>query len=252
MSFAALSESLLTNLSFVIVCLVIVILVTAAAVVYERAVRRKNGGTERILSTRKIVVVGIFSAIATILFCLDFPVFFAPTFYKLDLSELPALIAAFAYGPVAGVLIEFIKIVLKLFVKGTSTAFVGELANYAIGVSFLLPASMIYQFRKTKKTAILACLAGTVCITVFGAIFNVVYLLPAFAALYGMPLDAIIGMGSKINSSIRDLPTFAVFAVAPLNFVKGAMDSLITILIYKKLSPILKSEHGRTAGKAQD
>ncbi|MBR5116402.1 MAG: ECF transporter S component, partial [Lachnospiraceae bacterium] len=88
MSFAALSESLLTNLSFVIVCLVIVILVTAAAVVYERAVRRKNGGTERILSTRKIVVVGIFSAIATILFCLDFPVFFAPTFYKLDLSEL--------------------------------------------------------------------------------------------------------------------------------------------------------------------
>lgn len=251
MNLAALSETLLTNLSFVIICLSIVVLVTAAAVVYERAVRRKNGGTERILSTRKVVAVGIFSAIAAILFCVDFPVFFAPSFYKLDFSELPALIAAFAYGPVAGVLIEFIKILLKLFIKGTSTAFVGELANYVIGVSFLLPASMLYQFRKTRKTALIACLVGTLCITIVGAFFNAVYLLPTFASLYGMPLDAIIGMGSKINASIKDVTTFVIFAVAPLNLVKGALDSLVTILIYKKISPILKSEHARTASKAE-
>ncbi|MBQ3791403.1 MAG: ECF transporter S component [Lachnospiraceae bacterium] len=251
MPFKTLSEELIANLTFVVVCLVVVLVVMTIAVVYERIVRKKNGGTERILSTRKIVVVGIFSAISLILFLLDFPVFFAPAFYRIDFSELPALIAAFAYGPVAGVLIELIKILLKLCIKGTSTAFVGELANFVIGVSFLLPAAMLYEFRKTKNMALISCLVGTLCMTAFGTFFNAVYLLPAFATLYGMPMDAIIGMGSAINASIRDVTTFVFFAVAPINLLKGGLDSLITVLVYKKLRPFLKTEQRKAAGAAK-
>ena len=251
MPFKILSEELIANLTFVVVCLVVVLVVMTIAVVYERIVRKKNGGTERILSTRKIVVVGIFSAISLILFLLDFPVFFAPAFYRIDFSELPALIAAFAYGPVAGVLIELIKILLKLCIKGTSTAFVGELANFVIGVSFLLPAAMLYEFRKTKNMALISCLVGTLCMTAFGTFFNAVYLLPAFATLYGMPLDAIIGMGSAINGSIRDVTTFVLLAVAPINLLKGGLDSLITVLVYKKLRPFLKTEQRKAAGAAK-
>ncbi len=237
----SLSESIMENLSFVFVSLGIAAVFLAAAVLFERAARIKNGVGERILTTRKIVVIGVFSAISAILMLIDFPlVFLAPSFYKMDFSELPALIAGFAFGPVAGVMIELIKILLKLLIKGTSTAFVGELANFVIGTSFVLPASILYHFRKNRRMAILSCVTGTIVMTVVGTLFNAFYLLPAFAALYGMPLDAIIGMGSAINASITDVYSFVFLAVAPLNLLKGVLVSVITVLVYKKLSPILK------------
>lgn len=185
-------------------------------------------------------MIGVFSAIAAVLMLFEFPVPFAPSFYELDFSEIPALIGAFAFGPVAGVMIEFCKILLKLFMKGTSTAFVGDLANYVIGCSFILPASIVYLFKKTKKNAIAASALGTLIMTVFGTMFNAIYLLPAFAALYGMPLDVIVGMGTAINANITSVTTLVIFAVAPLNLLKGGSVSLVTMLVYKKLSPILK------------
>lgn len=160
----------------------------------------------------------------------------------MDFSELPALIGAFAFGPVAAVMIEFCKIILKLLFKGTSTAFVGDLANFIIGCSFLLPASIIYLFRKNKKNAIIGCVVGTLVMTVFGTAFNAVYLLPKFAELYGMPLDSIVGLGHAINPSINSVTTLALFAVAPMNLMKGGIVSIVTMLIYKKLSPILHSK----------
>ncbi len=234
-------ETLAKNAAFVCISLVVVAFFTLIAVAFERAVRSTSNDRERILSTRRIVFIGLFSAIAAILFCLDFPVFFAPVFYKMDFSELPALIGAFAYGPVTGVMIEFIKILIKLCIKGTSTAFVGELANFMVGVSFVLPASVFYHFRKTRKTAIVSCVLGTLCMTVFGAVFNAVYLLPAFSALFGMPMEAIIEMGSKINGAITDVTTFVILAVAPLNLLKGGAVSLITVLVYKRLSSVMKA-----------
>ncbi len=211
----------------------------------EKAGKKRIGDTERILTTRKIVIIGIFSAISAILYVLDFPVFFAPDFYKLDFSELPALIGAFAFGPVTGVMIEFIKQILKLLLKGTSTAFVGDLANFVIGCSFILPASILYYFKKGKKMALLSCLTGSLVITVFGSLFNAIYLLPAFAALYGAPMEALIGAGTAINPAITNITTFVLFAVAPLNLVKGIMISVITMLVYKPLSPVLKSGYVR-------
>ena len=202
--------------------------------------KKKSGSKERILSTRKIAVIGMFSAIAAVLMVLEFPLPFAPSFYGMDFSELPALIGTFAFGPVAGVLIEFCKIVLKILFKPTSTAFVGELANFAVGCSFLLPASCVYLFHKTKKSALIGSIAGTLCMTVFGTAFNAVYLLPKFAQLFGMPLDAIIGMGTAVNPAIDSITTLVIFAVAPLNLLKGGLVSVITMLIYKKISPIIK------------
>ena len=232
------------NLTFVVMCLVIVVITIALAYGFEKAAGKRmdeTGRKERILSTRKVVMIGMFSAIAGILYCLDFALPIAPSFYKIDFSELPALIAGFAFGPVAGVLVEFVKVLIKLLIKSTSTAFVGDLANYLIGCMLVLPASIIYCLKKNRKRAILGCVIGTLCMTVFGTAFNALYLLPAFADLYGMPLDAIIGMGTAINAHVNGIWPFVVLLVAPLNLIKGGADSLITILIYKKISPVIKA-----------
>ena len=123
---SSLWQTVSENVVFVLEFLALIVVMFLIAYVIEKAVKKKNSDTERVLATRKIVVIGVFSAIAAILMVLEFPVPFAPSFYGLDFSELPALIGAFAYGPVAGVMIEFCKILIKLVLKPSSTAFVGE------------------------------------------------------------------------------------------------------------------------------
>ena len=234
-------STVVENAVFVLVSVGIAAGLVLRAYGAEKLVKKKNGDTQRVLTTRKIAMIGVFSAIAGVLMLFEFPVPFAPPFYELDFSEIPGLIGAFAFGPVAGVMIEFCKVLIKLIIKGSSTAFVGDLANFVVGCSFILPASIIYLFKKTKKNAIAASVTGTLCMALFGTFFNAVYLLPTFAKLYGMPLDAIIAMGTSVNSSINSVTTLVIFAVAPLNLLKGGSVSLVTILIYKKLSPILKT-----------
>jgi len=235
-------QSMADNVLFVVVCVTVAAALFLTAYGTEKVVQKKNGVRERILTTRKITMIGLFSALATILFLLEFPIpFIAPGFYELDFSEIPALVGAFAFGPVAGVMIEFCKVLLKLVIKGTSTAFVGDLANFVIGCSLVLPASVIYLFKKTKKRAAAACMIGTLVMTVFGTAFNAVYLLPAFSKLFGMPLDAIIAAGAKINGNIHNVTSFVIFAVAPMNLIKGTAASTVTMMIYKPLSPILKN-----------
>ena len=253
-----LRQAIVDNAGFALVALVTVAVLIAVAYLFEKMAARRaaakaggvsaaGGRPERILTTRKVVMIGMFSAIAGVLHCLDFAVPFAPPFYKLDFSELAALIGGFAFGPVAGVLIEFLKIMIKLVIKSTSTAFVGDLANFLIGCMLVLPASVIYQFRKSKKNAIIGCICGTVIMTVFGTWFNAVYLLPTFSRLFHMDMDVILGMGQAINPGVKDLTTFVILMVAPLNIVKGVVVSVITMLIYKPLSPIIK--YGSRGGR---
>ena len=201
------------------------------------AIYRLNG---RILTTKKIAIVGLFSAISTVLMFFEFTVPFAPPFYKLDFSEVPVLIVTFIMGPVAGLLTEFCKILLKLVTRSTTTAFVGELANFSVGASFILPAGILYLYNRNKKFAIIGCMLGTIVMTVFGSAFNGIYLLPKFAMMAGMDIEKIIGMGTAINPSIRSVTTFVLLCVVPLNLLKGCLVSLFTMLSYKKLSPILK------------
>ncbi|MCI9319475.1 MAG: ECF transporter S component [Lachnospiraceae bacterium] len=236
-------ESVTQNVAYVLSFLAIIVVLFATAVLLEKAAQKKNGINAPVFNTRKVAMIGMFSAIAMILHLFDFPLPFAPEFYKLDFSELPILVGTFAFGPAAGVMMEFVKIMLKLMVKGTSTAFVGDLANFVIGCSFILPASIMYAFRKNKKSAVMACITGTLIMTVFGTAFNAVYLLPAFSKLYGIPLDQLLAMGTAVNPLAGEgsIVSFVVACVAPLNLVKGASVSLVTLLIYKPLSPIIKA-----------
>lgn len=239
-------QTVTDNLWYVLSFLAIIIAMFMVAVLLEMAARKKNGVSEPVFSTRKMAVTGMFSALAVILMLFEFPLPFAPAFYKLDFSELPILVGTFALGPAAGVMMEFLKILLKLFIKSTSTAFVGDLANFVIGCSFILPASVVYAFKKSKKSAIVACITGTLVMTVFGTAFNAVYLLPAFAKLYhNMPIKDLIAMGAKVNGLVREdsIISFVVACVAPMNLIKGVSVSLVTLLIYKPLSPIIKTGH---------
>lgn len=236
-------ESVTQNIAYVLSFLAIIVAFFVAAVLLEKAAQKKNGINAPIFNTRKVAMIGMFSAIAMILHLFDFPLPFAPGFYKLDFSELPILVGTFAFGPAAGVMMEFVKIMLKLLVKGTSTAFVGDLANFVIGCSFILPASVMYAFRKNKKSAVMACITGTLIMTMFGTAFNAVYLLPAFSKLYGIPLDQLLAMGTAVNPLAAEgsIVSFVAACVAPLNLIKGASVSLVTLFIYKPLSPIIKA-----------
>ncbi len=240
-------KSVAKNAVFVLAFLAVIAALFVVAVLLEKLAQKKRGVKESIFSTRKVAMIGMFSAIAVILMLFEFPLPFAPSFYELDFSELPILIGTFAFGPVAGVMMEFVKILLKLFIKGTSTAFVGDLANFVVGCSFILPASVVYAFCKNKKGAIAACVVGTLTLTIFGTAFNAVYLLPAFSKLYGMPLESILAMGAEVNPLVKegDIVSFVAACVAPLNLIKGTISSVITLLIYKSLSPIIKNGHGK-------
>lgn len=238
-------KSVAQNVTFVVEFLAIIVVIFLIALFLEKLAQKKRGVKEPVFSTRKMAMTGMFSAIAMILHLFDFAIPFAPPFYKLDFSELPILIGTFAFGPAAGVMMEFLKILLKLCVKGTSTAFVGDLANFIIGCSFILPASVIYAFGKKKKSAIMGCIAGTLTMTIFGTAFNAIYLLPAFSVLFGMPMESILQAGSAVNpfATGESIVNFVIACVAPMNLIKGTVASVITMLVYKSLSPIIKTGH---------
>ena len=226
-------SQIVENLSFIVGCIAIIVGLAMLAKLAERFMPEMR----KVSKARYVSIVGICAAIATVLHMLDFPLLFlAPDFYKVDFSELPVLLCGFYLGPTATVACEGIKIVLKLLFKGTSTAFVGDFANFAVGCSLVLPATIIYHAHKSKHSAIIGLIVGSLCMSVFGTAFNAIYLLPKFAQLYGIPLDAIIGMGAKINGSIHNVTTFVVICVAPLNLVKSATVSVLTLLLYKRVA----------------
>ena len=220
------------NLSFVLTCLALVVGLALLAKLAEHFLPE----CRKVTPARRVSIIGICAALAAVLHMLDFPLpFLAPGFYKLDFSELPVLLCSFYLGPSAGVVCEGMKILLKLLTKGTSTAFVGDFANFVVGCTLVLPAAICYHVKKTKKTALLGLALGTVIMTIFGSLFNAVYLLPKFSVLFGLPLDQIVAMGSSINGQIHSVSTLVLFSVAPLNLLKAAVVSLLTLLLYKRV-----------------
>lgn len=224
------------NLSFVLECLGIFAALFVLALLFERFVMKNR---KKLGSTHFLAYTAIFSAMAGVLMFIEIPLFFAPSFYEIDLSEIPIMICTFYLGPVSGVVAEFLKIIVKLVLKGTTTAFVGDFANFVVGCSFVLPASIVYHAKPGKKSALVGMAVGTLIMTVFGSAFNAIYLLPKFAEMFGMPLDAIVGMGTQVNSAINSVSTLVLFAVVPFNLLKGVIVSALTFLLYKRISPIL-------------
>ena len=235
------------SLGFLGVCLAVFAGLFIIAFLFERLVMKER---RRFSDTHYIAYVAMFSAMAGVLMLLEFPLaFFAPSFYKLDFSELPVMICTFYLGPVAGVVTELIKIVLKLVMKGTSTAFVGDFANFAVGCAFVLPASIVYHLKPGKKTALMGLLTGTIVMTIFGSAFNALYLIPKFAELFHKELGAIISMGTAINPKITSVWTLVFFAVVPFNLIKGAAVTLLSFLLYKRISPIMHKADSMRAAK---
>ena len=196
-----------------------------------------NSGTK----VRMMAQMGMLSAIAVVLMLFEISLPFAPSFYEIDFSEVPVLIGCFTMGPLAGAIIELLKILLNFAINGTATAGVGEVANFLIGCAFVIPAAVIYKKKRTRTGAIIGMVTGTLFMTFIGCFLNAFVLLPTYAKAFGMPIDALVGMGTAVNSHITSLTTFVIFAVAPFNLLKGFLVSLIVFLIYKKISPILKA-----------
>lgn len=235
-------ESAKENLGFIAICLGVFAGLFLIAFLFERLFVKNR---RRFSDTRYITYVALFSAMAGVLMLLEVPLFFAPSFYKMDLSELPVMICTFYLGPVAGVVSELIKIILKLVLKGTTTAFVGDFANFAVGCSFVLPASIVYHVKRGKRSALFGLITGTLIMTVFGSMFNALFLIPKFAQLFHMDLSAIVEMGTKVNRAIVNLPTLVLYAVVPFNLLKGVVVSLLTFLLYKRITPLLHMGDGR-------
>lgn len=236
LDFGKLWAAVQDNVMFLLACLLVFAGIFVVAVLLERLWLKP----EKQSPARRAAYVGIFSAIAAVIMYVEFPLPFAPNFYEIDFSEVPVLACAFSLGPVAGVVCEFLKVVLKLFLKGTTTAFVGDLANFVVGCSFILPASVVYFAKKSKTGAVVGMSVGTAVMTVFGSLFNAVYLIPAFSVLFGKPLEVIVGMGTAINPAINSVTTLVLFAVVPFNLLKGAVVSLITFFLYKHIERLLR------------
>lgn len=182
-------------------------------------------------------------AVAAVLMLLEVEVPLVPAFIKLDFSDIPIVLGTFIMGPLEGVLIATVKILLKLLFNGTHTAYVGEFANWLFAVCYVIPAALVYHFKKTKKGAVLALAAGTVFTSVVAVIANTFFIFPAYSKLYGMPMEAIIGMGTAVNKHITNMWTMMLYSIFPFNLVKYGIASVFTFLVYKRLkSVILRAE----------
>ena len=190
--------------------------------------------------TRYLVISAMLSAVSIVLMQFDFSVPFMPSFIKMDLSDLPALIGAYSMGPLYGVIIALVKNLLHLL--RTSTGGIGELSNFLLSALFVLPAGLIYQKKKTRKRAIMGAVLGAVSMAVFSVITNYFIVYPVYTAF--MPMETIIAMYQAILPGIKDgdlLSCLVIFNM-PFTFVKAMLSVVITLLIYKPLSPIIHGE----------
>ena len=190
--------------------------------------------------THKLTVTAMLSAVAFILMFIEFPIpALIPSFVKMDISDLPELLAAFSLGPVYGVAVTFLKNLLHIVFKGTSSAYVGELCNFLLGAVFSLVAGFIYQRKKSRKSALIGAIIGAALMAIVSVPLNYFVVYPAYVVCYGMPLEAIIGMYQAILPSADSLIKCLTIFNMPFTFCKGMLDVLLCFLIYKPLSPLL-------------
>ena len=190
--------------------------------------------------THHIAVAAMLTAVAFVLQFIEFPIPIMPSFVKLDISDLPALLGTFSLGPVYGVAIQLAKNIIHL--PFGSSAGVGELCNFMLGAVFSAVAGFVYKRHKSRKTAILGAIAGAAAMAVFSVPSNYFITYPAYVQFYHMPLEAILGMYQAILPSADSLIKCLVIFNMPFTLVKGLLDAVLCLLIYKPLSPIL---HGR-------
>ena len=237
----SLSKLFSEHLSYVAVAVITIAGIFLVAFLAQKLLRFK----QEVQPVRRLTIMALLCAVAIILNLFSFPIpFIAPSFYKLDFSEMPILICGFLLGPVAGVMAELVKILLNILINGTGTMFIGEFANFVMGCALVLPASIVYISVKSKKGALIGVVAGSVIMVVIGCVLNAQLLLPWYAENFFAKaggMDAIINAGNEVHSVIDSAFTFVIFAVAPFNLIKAVGVSVITFILYKRLSKVLKT-----------
>lgn len=194
---------------------------------------------QQILTTRTIAKIGVMAAISFVLMFFQLPLPFAPPFMQVDISDVPALIGAFAMGPVPGMLIVLMKNILHAIITGTKTQFIGELSNFIVGSAFVMTASWIYLRRKSFRTAIIGTIVGILLMSIVATASNYFVVFPLYATAFGLEIEALVNMGAELNGFVNGYESLMLFAVLPFNLVKGTIVGLVTMLLYKRVSPIL-------------
>ncbi len=196
---------------------------------------------KRTVNARTLTLIAVLSALSAVLMAVNFPLPFAPTFLKFDIAEFPGLFAGFFLGPGAGAVVIVLKNLLKLFLQGSETMYVGELMNVLGSMIFTLPASFIYKHRRDIKGARIALIVSTIVCSLAWIPLNLYIGFPMYAAVFGMPLEAIVGMGASVNPLITNLPTLMLLGILPFNIVKLSVTSFVTWWLYKKAGNHLRS-----------
>lgn len=192
------------------------------------------------MNVKTIALIGILGALGGILMLFKTLLPFMPPFMDFDLAALPEIIGGFALGPVAAVFIIAVKLLVKLAILGTSTAFVGELSNFIVSLAYVLPAILIYDHHKSKKSALTGMIVGTIVCTLAAVISNVYMIIPFYVNMMNLSLEAIVQMCHAVCSLVKDIWTLALFGVVPFNLIKCGVTSIITFIVYKKISVPLK------------
>lgn len=187
-----------------------------------------------------LIKIALLGVIGFVIMLIEFPLPIFPNFLKIDFSDLVAVIGGFAMGPVAGIAIELIKNLLAL--SKTTTAGVGEIANFLIGSSMVLTSSLIYKHKKTKINAVIGLILGIVAMSAAGCLLNYFVLLPMYETVLHFPIKAVVGATHVVNPYVTDLKSFIIFAIVPFNVIKGAVISVVTMAVYKKISPVVHKE----------
>lgn len=190
----------------------------------------------KFFNPRKMAVTAVLAAVATVLMFLSFSVPVIPSFVKMDFSELPALIAAFSMGPLSGIAVCLVKNLVNVLIS--SSAGVGELCNFLLGVAFVLPAGLIYKKRNSRMGALAGSLAGAAAMALFSLPLNYFLVYPAYSLIISM--DEVLQLYQAINPNVHSLFDALLWFNTPFTFVKGLLDVAVTFLIYKRLSPIIK------------
>lgn len=203
--------------------------------------------TKSTMRIRHLVVTAMLSAIATVLMLLDFSLpMLIPSFVKMDVSELPALLASFSMGPVYGVAVCLVKNLLNILFNGTSTGGIGEVCNFLLGAAFCGGAGLLYKFRKNRRTAVLAALLGSVVMAVASVPVNYFITYPIYSQLFG-GMEPIIQAYQALRPSVNGLLECLLIFNMPFTLIKGLLVSVLTFVVYKPLSPILHGRQQETA-----
>lgn len=190
---------------------------------------------------KEISLIGLMGALGMLLMLFKFPLPFMPPFMDFDLTGLVEIIGGFMLGPVAAIFIILVKVLLKTVIMGSTSMLTGEIQNFILSCAFVLPAVLIYQHHKTRKSAVVGMIVGTIICAIVSVFTNLYLIIPFYVNLFGMSMESIIQMCSAVNPLMKNPFTLAVFGIMPFNIIKNGVSSMLAFILYKKVSKPLKN-----------